>query len=156
VERARPHDILNLLPAQIDVLHSILDPLDDAQACYRFGPGEWSIKELVGHLADVERIFSYRMLRISRNDATRLPGFSQDDYVKAAHLDAQPLGSLLQEFEFLRRANMLTIAGMSDEMVNRRGTASGLSVTVRALIYMLPGHVDHHLDSLKKNYLPAL
>jgi len=108
----------------------------------------------MGHLNDVERVFSYRLLRISRNDATPLPGFEQEDYVRAAGFDNSSLNDLLSEFEYLRRANNLAIQHMTDEALARRGTASGMTVSTRALIYMLVGHVEHHMASLHEKYLP--
>jgi hypothetical protein len=143
------------LTDQINELRAALDPLSDTQAQFKPGPEEWSIKEVVGHINDVERIFSYRLLRISRGDATPLPGFEQDDYVRAAGFDRYPLGHLLNEFEFLRRANIIAIEHMQEAAVHCRGTASGYTVSARALIYMLIGHVEHHAASLQEKYLPV-
>jgi len=155
VQRATQRaDVSAALSDQINELHTALDLLSDPQACFRPGPQEWSIKEVIGHLNDVERVFSYRLLRISRNDPTPLPGFEQEAYVRAAGFDHYSPGELINEFEFLRRANMISIQRMSDESVNHCGTASGFSVSARALIYMLVGHVDHHMASLHEKYLP--
>jgi DinB superfamily len=155
VERAGQRDeVHTALSDQIDELHATLASLSDAQACFKPGPNEWSIKEVIGHLSDVERVFSYRLLRISRGDATLLPGFEQDDYVRAASFDGYSMSDLLREFEFLRQANIIAIEHMSEEAVERVGTASGYPVSARALIYMLVGHVDHHMASLREKYLP--
>jgi hypothetical protein len=108
----------------------------------------------MGHLNDVERVFSYRLLRISRGDSTALPGFEQNDYVSAAGYDRYSLNDLVCEFEYLRRANIIAIQHMTKESIDQRGTASGYSISARALIYMLVGHVDHHLASLREKYLP--
>ena len=149
-------DVLAALTKQIDELQAMLGALTDEQALFRDAPKEWSIKEVVGHLNDVERVFSYRLLRISRNDATPLPGFEQDDYVREAGFDSHPLSDLIHEFEHLRRANILAIHNMSDEAALHVGTASGRPVSARALIYMLVGHVDHHIESLNEKYLPGI
>jgi hypothetical protein len=149
-------DALAALPAQIDEVCTALGSLTDTQALYKFGPAEWSIKEVVGHLNDVERVFSYRLLRISRADQTPLPGFEQEGYVRAAGYDNVPLADLLNEFELLRRANILMISHLSDEAVSRLGTASGATVSVRALIYMLVGHVEHHMACIHEKYLPGV
>jgi DinB superfamily len=155
VQRASQRDDLYAaLPHQIDELRSALGALTDTQARFKPGPQEWSIKEVIGHLNDVERVFSYRLLRISRNDATPLPGFEQEDYVRMAGFDEYFLDDLLTEFEHLRRANIIAIQNMSMEAIDRRGTASGMTVSARALIYMLVGHVDHHRASLHEKYLP--
>jgi hypothetical protein len=156
VERAsQREDIQAALSDQIEELLTALDPLTDAQARFKSGPEEWSIKEVVGHLNDVERVFSYRLLRISRGDQTPLPGFEQNDFVQAAGFDRIPLKDLANEFEFLRRANVLAIRHMPGESIDCRGTASGMTVSARALVYMMVGHVDHHLASLREKYLPV-
>ena len=155
IQRAIAHgDVLAALPNQIEEIKTALGKLSDKQALFRDAPQEWSIKEVMGHLNDVERVFSYRLLRVSRKDATPLPGFEQDDYVREAGFDEHPLQDLIQEFEHLRRANILAISNMKAEALIYRGTASGFPVSARALIYMLVGHVDHHLESLHEKYLP--
>lgn len=157
IERGRARaDVLAALPIQINEIQTALGSLTEQQARFKFGPAEWSIKEVIGHLNDVERVFSYRLLRISRNDKTPLASFEQEDYVRAAGFDDCPLSDLIGEFEFLRRANCLAVKNMTDDCTRRIGTASGAAVSVRALIYMLVGHVDHHMASLHEKYLPAL
>lgn len=156
IERARDTDVLALLSSQSEDLHSVLTPLTEEQACYRFGPREWSIKEMIGHAIDVERVFSYRLLCTSRNDSTPLPGFEQNDFVRESNFDDCALSDLLKEFELLRGANLIAIQRMTDEMIERRGTASGATVSARGLIYMMAGHVEHHLASLHVNYLPGI
>lgn len=152
---AQRENLYAALSLQIEELRTALDSLTETQALYRPGLEEWSIKQVIGHLNDGERVFSYRLLRISRNDPTPLPGFEQDDFVREAGSDNIPLGNLIDEFEFLRRANILAIRHMSDEAVNRRGTASEATVSARALIYIMVGHVDHHMESLNEKYLPV-
>lgn len=149
-------DVLAALPKQIDEIRSALGKLTDAQSRFRNGPEEWSIKEIVSHLIDAERVFSYRLLRISRNDKTPLPGFEQGDYVRESGADELALEDLLAEFEYLRRANILAVKNISEESAARVGTASGAAVSARALIFMLVGHVEHHMASLREKYLPSL
>jgi len=148
-------DVLAALSIQINEIRTALGSLTDKQALFRDAPKEWSIKEVMGHINDVERVFSYRILRISRNDQTPLPGFEQDDYVHEAGYDSCSLNDLLDEFEQLRRANIIMIQNIPDSYANRRGNASGFPVSVRALIYMLVGHVEHHMASLHEKYLPV-
>jgi len=149
-------NVITALAQQIDEIKSTLGNLTDKQALFRNAPKEWSIKEVVGHLNDTERVFAYRLLRVSRNDSTPLPGFEQDDYVREAGFDGHPFQDLIQEFEYLRRANILMIYNMSTEAALHLGTASGHPVSARALIYMLVGHVEHHMASLHEVYLPGL
>ena len=157
IQRAQARgDIFAALANQIDEIKSTLGILSDAQALFRDAPKEWSIKEVMGHLNDVERVFSYRLLRVSRNDKTPIPGFEQDDFVREAGFDQCSIKDLLEEFELLRRANILMINNMSEEATKRIGTASNHPVSARALIYMLVGHVDHHIASFQQNYLSAL
>ncbi len=156
IQRAQAKDVLALLPQQIDDIKSALGHLTDEHSRFRFGPKEWSITEVIGHVNDIERILSYSLLRISRNDATPLSGFEDGDYVREAGFDNFPLADLIAEFESMRRANILAIKNMSEESTRRLGTASGATVSARALIHMMAGHVDHHMESLHEKYLPAL
>ena len=150
------NDVIAALPLQINEISSALGHLTDQQARFKFGPAEWSIKEVIGHLSDAERIFSYRLLRISRNDQTPLPGFEQEDYVREAAFDNSSVSDLLSEFKLLRRANILALKNMSDESISRFGNASGATVSARALIYMMVGHVEHHMTCLYEKYLPYI
>lgn len=157
IQRAQAKgDVLAALPQQIDDIKFTLGELTGQQARFRNGPGEWSIKEIVSHLIDAERVFSYRLLRISRNDKTPLPGFEQGDYVRESGADELAFEDLLNEFEYLRRANILAIKNISEESAARTGTASGAAVSAKALIYILVGHVEHHMASLHEKYLPFL
>ena len=147
-------DLTAALSLQPDEMKSALGRLSDSQARFKPGPQEWSIKEVVSHLIDGERVFSYRLLRVSRKDKTPLPGFEQDDYVREANADEIALADLLDEFTYLRRANLLAIKNMSASALTEVGTASGNPVSARALVYMLVGHVEHHMASLNEKYLP--
>jgi hypothetical protein len=154
IQRAQKRgNVFAALSEQVSELHSAFDSLTDPQARFKPGPGEWSIKEVIGHINDVERVFSYRLLRISRGDATSLPGFEQEDYVRAAGFDNSSLEDLISQFELLRGANVVAIRNMTAEAIERCGTASGAAVSARALIHMLVGHVDHHVASLHEKYL---
>lgn len=157
VQRAQAKgDVIAALPQQIEDIRSALGKLNDKQARFRNGPEEWSIKEIVSHLIDTERVFSYRLLRVSRNDKTPLPGFEQGDFVRESGADELAFDDLLNEFEYLRRANMLAIKNISEESAARVGSASGAAVSAKALIFMLVGHVEHHMASLHEKYLPGL
>jgi hypothetical protein len=148
-------DVLAALSSQIDEIRSALGSLTDKQALFRDAPKEWSIKEVIGHLNDTERVFSYRLVRVSRNDQAPMAGFDQDDYVREAGFDNYSLEDLLNEFEHLRRANIITINNMPEEYADRLGNASGFPVSARALIYMIVGHVEPHMASLHEKYLPV-
>jgi uncharacterized damage-inducible protein DinB len=157
VQRATARgDVIAALPLQLDEMRLALEPLTDSQALTRISAADWSIKEVVSHLIDVERVFSYRFLRISRKDKTPLPGFEQEDYVRESRADEVPLGDLLDEFKSLRRANIIAVRNTKESAFAEIGTASGAPVSARALVYMIVGHVDHHMASLREEYLPII
>lgn len=143
---------LEELVAQRARLLEFLSPLSDEQASFRYAPDKWSIKELVGHLSDVERVFAYRMLRIGRGDATPLPGFEEDDYVRAAASDRRAFAALLDDWAAVRDATVSLVAGMPADAWLRRGTASGAGISARALLFIILGHVEHHRSVLEERY----
>jgi hypothetical protein len=110
------------------------------------------MKEVIGHLCDQERVFAYRLLCISRGDRTPLPGYDQDAYVNGTDLNARSLAGLLDEFDYQRRANVLCFEALDDEELSRVGTANDSAVTPRALLYLMAGHVMHHVESLQTDY----
>jgi len=146
-------DILVALGQQLYTTLAVLHGLSEEQANHRYEPGKWSIKELVGHVIDAERIFAYRALRIARGDQTPLPGFEQDNYIANASFDACALADLATEFELVRRSNLAMFKTFGDEVWLRRGTASDNPVSVRALAYIIAGHEAHHLNILRSRYL---
>lgn len=148
--------IFELLAREPDDLRALLAGVTEEAASTRLNPTEWSIKEVLGHICDTERVLSYRATRVARGDTTPLPGFEQDDYVNNTNFNARPLADLLDEFEALRKANLLTFRPLTEAELLRRGTASNTPVTTRSLLYMLAGHVLHHVESLKVNYQRAL
>lgn len=145
-------DLMVLLSGQPDELQRLLQGITDAQANARPAPGEWSVKEVVGHLCDTERIFGYRALRIARGDTTPLPGFEQDDYIRATDFNLRSLSDLIEEFSAHRRSNVLCFQPLTEAETARLGTASNNPVSVRALLYMMAGHVMHHIESLRTDY----
>lgn len=145
-------DVLAILEGQIMTVNDALLKLTDDEALYRFGEGEWSIKQVLGHVNDTEQLFAFRMFSFSRNEPNPLPSFDQDHYIAQANYDDSPLTDLVQQFAHLRRAHLLMIKNFAPEMLDRRGVASGYEFSVRALIYILAGHVLHHLTSLHEDY----
>jgi hypothetical protein len=123
---------------------------------FRYAPDKWTIKEVVGHLSDSERIFSYRALRIARGDQTPLPGFEQNDYVKNGNFAEQSLADLVAEFGLVRASTLALFRTFNAEAWTRRGTASNNPITVRALAFIIAGHELHHRDILKERYFPAI
>ena len=146
-------DILVVLDEQLERVGSRLGQVAEARGGYRYAPGKWSIKEIVGHLSDVERIFSYRALRFARGDATPLPGFEQDDYAPEVGADRRTLADLVAEWADVRRATLALFRHLPQPAWDRRGIASGHSASVRALAYAMAGHLRHHLEVLEERYL---
>ena len=145
-------DVFAVLGTQPDQLRAMLQSTWDDQASRRPKPGEWSIKEVIGHICDQERVFAYRLMRIARGDKTPLPGFDQELAVNGTDFGARTLAGLIDEFDFQRRANVLSFEALDDEELSRAGTANGSTVTPRALLYLMAGHVMHHIESLQIDY----
>jgi len=146
-------DLTRALDHQSTLSLPFLRAIGEAKSLYRYASGKWSIKEVLGHLIDAERIFTCRALRFARRDPTPLPGFDQDPYVAAAHFDSNPWDDLIAEFEHVRRSTILFFRALSPDDLLRFGTASQNAVTVRALGYIIAGHELHHMAILRDRYL---
>lgn len=149
------NDVVSALEAQGEETVALLSSLSGQQAENRYAPGKWSVKEVVGHVIDTERIMSYRALRIARADAKPLEGFEQDDYVRAAQFGSRTLASLIEEFAAVRRATVLLYQGLEPEAWGRRGVANNNPITVRAIAFLTAGHELHHRKILQEKYLTA-
>lgn len=148
-------DVIDILNQQIEATTAFLGTIDETQGDSRYAPDKWTIKEVLGHLIDSERVFGYRAMRFARNDQAPLAGYEQDDYVANGDFASRSLADLAREFEYLRRANILLFQGFSDDAWSRRGTANDSEVSVRALAYIIAGHEAHHVQVLKTRYLGA-
>jgi uncharacterized damage-inducible protein DinB len=148
-------DIVSILSSQLENTLALLRTVPEEKAGHAYASGKWSIKEVVGHVIDTERIFGYRALRIGRNDKTPLAGFEQDDYVANSNFNARTLGSLMEEFAAVRRANVQLFKHFTDDEWQRRGTANEREISTRALAYNIAGHELHHVAALKSRYLVA-
>ena len=149
-------DIVATLEAQIGNTKSMLSSVTDAESAFRYSADKWSIRQMLGHVIDTERIFSYRALRIARGDQTPIEGFEQDDYVRNGPFEDRSLAELMDEFVTVRRATVFLLRSLKPEAWTRRGVASNNEVTVRALAYIIAGHELHHMDVLREKYLPAV
>lgn len=144
-------DVTTLLSSQAGALDS-LSSLSDAQGKHRYGPDKWSVKEVIGHMTDSERVFAYRMMRIARGDSTPLAGFDQRPYIDGANFDALPIATLIDGFRTTRAATLSLMQQIEDEAWARMGTASGFPVSARALAYIIAGHAAHHIVILRDKY----
>lgn len=146
-------NVLAELEHQVVAFSTFLKGISSDKATFAYADGKWTIKELVGHVIDTERIMAYRLLTISRNDKTALPGFDENEYVSHAHFSERTLDSLADEFATVRRSNMYLIKALNEEQVNIRGLANGSPISVRALFYILAGHLNHHRKIIEERYL---
>lgn len=132
---------------------SLLNSISADRSLFRYGPDKWSIREVIGHLIDAERVFTYRALRIARGDQTPLPSFDHDLFVKTSGLDQRTWESLKEEFEAVRRATIALFSSFEPQAWLRMGTASNNPVSARALAYITAGHELHHVEILRSRYL---
>ncbi|MBC8053052.1 MAG: DinB family protein [Sphingobacteriaceae bacterium] len=146
-------DIFKELTDQLINFPQFLRNIPVEKISYAYAEGKWTIKELLGHLIDTERIMAYRLLRFARNDSTSLPGFEENDYVKNAHFAELDFALLIEEFEAVRKANLYLFKSLNEEELNRKGEASNNPLSVRALLFIIVGHIKHHQQVLEERYL---
>jgi uncharacterized damage-inducible protein DinB len=146
-------EITVTLGKQIESTLSLIRSLSESQGDLRYAPGKWSIKEVIGHLIDAERIFAYRALRFARNDATPLPSFDENSFVANAGFGSRALADLAEEFEYTRKSNVYLFKHLDSDSLLRRGAASDNEISVRAIAYAIAGHELHHMGILRSRYL---
>jgi hypothetical protein len=145
-------DVLIALDQQLAETLILLRGVSEQHGSFRYEPDKWSVKEVLGHMVDTERIMSYRALCIARAERNSLPGFEQDDYVKHGNFDDRSVSSLAREFEQVRRATISLFRNLDADVCERRGKANNVDVSVRALAYIIAGHELHHKAVLKERY----
>jgi DinB superfamily len=148
-------DVLAVLDDERRKTILLLSGRSEADGNLRYAPDKWTVKELLGHLNDSERIFAYRALRIARGDQTPLEGFEQDDYVRSANFNQRSLEDLVEDYIAVRRATVSLFRNFTPEAWSRRGIANKNEVTVRALAYIIAGHDQHHRSILEARYFEA-
>ncbi|MBN3553374.1 DinB family protein [Fictibacillus nanhaiensis] len=153
VELVPEGDIIQILSDQMKDTVEIVSMLDDEQLSYRYAAGKWSVKEVVGHITDTERIMSYRLLSIARGETTSLPGYDENAYVEEAGFDDIPVRDLLEHFVSVRLATIQLIKSLSKKALERKGTANGHPVSTRALMMIIAGHEIHHRNIIGERYL---
>jgi hypothetical protein len=154
IGRARAFtDPLAKLTVQREEVQTLLGPLSETQQLHRYAPDKWSVKQMLGHLIDAECIFSYRALRIGRGDQTPLAGFDEKVYVANAQTESCAWPELLHEFDHVRKSAELMLRHLPEAAWTRQGVSNNATISVRALVYIMIGHVAHHLDILRERYL---
>jgi hypothetical protein len=149
-------DICHVLREQGQQLLEVLRHVPESAADHAYAPGKWSIKEVVGHISDAERVFSYRALRIARADSTPLAGFDEQQWVPPARFGDRALAHLAAEFAAVRAASIALLDGLPEDAWTRSGTANGQQVSVRALAAIIAGHALHHQRILVERYFPQV
>ena len=145
-------NLVDLLAEQQPDTLRMLRRVDDERGLYAYAPGKWTIKEVIGHLSDTERVFSYRALRFARGDAQPVAGFDENAYVPAGRFNERPIKDLIDEFQAIRAATVHVFRYLSEDELARRGIANGNPISVRALGYVVAGHERHHAKLLRERY----
>lgn len=146
-------NIVDLMGSQLKEVAALFNDISDEKSYYRYEPGKWSIKEILGHLLDTERIMSYRALRFARGDKTNIEQYDHEMYVDNGKFDDISYEALKREFRFLRKGNMVMFKNFTDDIWLLEGTSGGKRFTVRAMAYIIVGHVNHHLKIIREKYL---
>ncbi len=153
ISKVQNSDPVAQLERQLEETLALLRSFSETQSEMRYAPDKWSLKQVLGHMIDAERVFAYRALWFARGDETPLPGFDQNDFMTHSRFDALDWANLLEEFELLRRANVLAFKSFDEAAWHRAGSASGGRFTTRAKVYAIAGHELHHVEIIREKYL---
>jgi hypothetical protein len=153
VAKVEGDDALAPMIAQRESTTRFLAQIPESRASFRYAPGKWSLREIIGHLSDSERIFSYRMLRFARADETPLSGFDENIYVPAGDFERRSLADVAAEFGAVRDGTIALARSLDPAAMTRVGTANGKPISVRALAWIIAGHETHHLAVIRERYL---
>ena len=153
IDQVNETDVMSVLRSEVDDLDVLLNRLPAEKETYAYAEGKWTIRQVIGHLIDGERVFGYRAFCIARGEQQNLPGFEQDDYLQTAPYHHIELEDLLSEMRLVRLSNIAMFRTLDEEAWNRTGTANNNSITVRALAFIMAGHLRHHMKVLRERYL---
>ena len=153
IDKSGDLDLIDGLRVNLEAFMSFYNSIPDEKLPYRYADGKWTIKEIIQHLIDSERIFAYRALRIARHDQMDLPGFDQDACVPYSNANDRSISLLKEEYEILRRSTILLFESLSNDDLLRLGKASGSPVTPRAIGFIIIGHENHHRHIIEERYL---
>lgn len=146
-------NVIDALRTQLHESARFLEALPEADAAFRYAPGKWTVREVVGHLIDSERIFSYRILCIARGETASLPGFDENSYAQVSNVNTRPMQAVATEFAHVRAGTIALIEGLDEAAIGRRGLANGNAITPRALAFIIAGHEKHHIGVIRERYL---
>ncbi|MFC2088360.1 DinB family protein [Calditrichota bacterium] len=146
-------DIIEILKNQQKICNNLLLDLPEKKINYKYAPEKWTLKQVFGHVIDVEWVFTYRALTIARGDKTALPGMDQNEFMKGANFEKRQMSDMIEEYNHLRSANIVLFTSFDEQINNRTGMASGCSFSVRSIPYIIAGHELHHINVIKERYL---
>jgi uncharacterized damage-inducible protein DinB len=149
-------DLSTYLEDSLAKVKALVGSLTKEQLLYRYAEGKWTMKDILVHIADSERIFAYRALRMSRNDTTPMPGFEENDYAEAANAADRDVRDILQEYESVKMATLSLLRSFTEADLLKKGIANNNPVSVRAVLYMIAGHEQRHLNIINERYLTAV
>jgi len=153
ISKVKEDDLMTGLRSSTVALFSLLDEIPSDKYEYRYAENKWSIKDVIQHMIDAERVFTYRALRMARRDQTPLPGFDENLFAQTANADKRNWNEMVEEFATLRKATEALFASFDNVQLESEGNASGKSIYVLGIGYIVAGHVNHHLDIIKERYL---
>lgn len=153
ISLVKNENIISELEEQLLQLQVLLSLVSADKEEFAYAEGKWTIKQVVGHIIDTERIMAYRALRISRKDKTELSGFDEDFFVANSNFNSRSLYDLVHEFSLVRESNIALFKSFTEEMVSEMGSANGKAISVRALLFIIVGHTQHHMNVIKSKYL---
>ena len=148
--------VLKKLQDSLLDLQGIVSSIPEEYENFKYAPDKWTVKDVIGHIIDTERIMAYRALRFARNDKVELPGYDQNIYAPHATYNKRTLYDIAHEFSLVRESNIILFRNFDDEALLRMGKANKWDMSVRSLIYVISGHELHHLHILKTKYLPEI
>jgi uncharacterized damage-inducible protein DinB len=153
IKTVEGNDVLKVLGEQLKNIPDFLNSITEEKGRYKYAEDKWTIKEVIEHITDTERIFAYRALCIARGEKQVLPGFEQDDYVKGANSNNRKLSELIEGFTKVREANLSLFKSFNEDVINKKGSVNTYQITVNAILFIIAGHANHHLNVIKEKYL---
>lgn len=153
IDLIKGDNIIRSLEEQILTMQNILSEIPEEKENFTYAEGKWTMKEVIGHVIDTERIFAYRALRFARQDKTELPGFDENAYVPAGHFSKRTLYDLAHEFGRVRESNLIMLRNFDEKAWASSGIASGKEISVRAIAYIMAGHAVHHMNVIRSRYV---
>jgi uncharacterized damage-inducible protein DinB len=152
ISKVPDQNIIEVLRTQLHETARQLENLTEGGAAFRYAPGKWTVREVLGHITDAERIFSYRMLCIARGETTPLPGFDENSYAQVSNVETRPMKDVVLEFAHVRSATISLVESLDRAAAERRGNANGNPITARALAFIIAGHERHHMNVIRERY----